>query len=49
VAVLPAVLPIVFGAIWLYDRSHGGSSLPGSPPPTNLANRSRPDYERWNR
>jgi fucose permease len=24
VAVLPALLLIVFGAIWLYDRSHGG-------------------------
>ena len=24
VAVLPAILLIVFGAIWLYDRSHGG-------------------------
>jgi len=24
VAVLPAVLLIVFGAIWLYDRAHGG-------------------------
>jgi len=24
VAVLPAVLLIVFGAIWLYDRSKGG-------------------------
>jgi hypothetical protein len=24
VAILPAVLLIVFGAIWLYDRSRGG-------------------------
>ena len=24
VAILPAVLLIVFGAIWLYDRSKGG-------------------------
>jgi fucose permease len=24
VAVLPAILLVVFGAIWLYDRSHGG-------------------------
>ena len=24
VAVLPAILLIVFGAIWLYDRSQGG-------------------------
>jgi hypothetical protein len=24
VAVLPAILLIVFGAIWLYDRSKGG-------------------------
>jgi fucose permease len=24
VAILPAVLLIVFGAIWLYDKSHGG-------------------------
>jgi hypothetical protein len=24
VAVLPAILLIVFGAIWLYERSHGG-------------------------
>ncbi|MEI9975122.1 MAG: hypothetical protein WDO73_25560 [Ignavibacteriota bacterium] len=24
VAALPAILLIVFGAIWLYDRSHGG-------------------------
>jgi hypothetical protein len=24
VAVFPAVLLIVFGATWLYDRSHGG-------------------------
>jgi hypothetical protein len=24
VAVLPAVLLVVFGAIWLYDRSRGG-------------------------
>ena len=24
VAILPAILLIVFGAIWLYDRSKGG-------------------------
>jgi len=24
VAVLPAILLVVFGAIWLYDRSRGG-------------------------
>jgi hypothetical protein len=24
VAVLPAILLVVFGAIWLYDRSKGG-------------------------
>jgi hypothetical protein len=24
VAILPAILLIVFGAIWLYDRSRGG-------------------------
>jgi hypothetical protein len=24
VAILPAVLLVVFGAIWLYDRSRGG-------------------------
>jgi hypothetical protein len=35
VAVFPAVLLIVFGAIWLYDRSNGDSSLPGSLLPKN--------------
>jgi hypothetical protein len=24
VAILPAILLVVFGAIWLYDRSKGG-------------------------
>ena len=24
VAILPAILLLVFGAIWLYDRAHGG-------------------------
>jgi len=24
VAILPAILLVVFGAIWLYDRSNGG-------------------------
>jgi hypothetical protein len=29
VAILPAILLIVFGAIWLYDRSKGGFKAKG--------------------
>ena len=37
VAVLPALLLIVFGAIWLYDRSQVDLSRSDSPQPKNSA------------
>jgi MFS family permease len=46
VAILPALLLLVFGAIWLYDRCRGGYAperIPGNPvPPTEAESEATP-------
>ena len=42
VAVLPAILLFVFGAIWLYDRSKGGFKAVSLSDPVSLSDQRHP-------